>query len=157
MSHIGNVVKSFHVLVPNLDLDKDTIDSLEKQISMHDKSKYSKEEFIPYMDYFYPEDPDQEKDITSFNYAWLHHITVNKHHWNHWILIEDTGKPKALDMPLNYIIEMLCDWQSFSAKNPDSTAYNWYKKNKDKMIISDKTRNIIEKYILFLEEPILRT
>jgi hypothetical protein len=154
--HKRNVLKSFYVLAPHLDVSEEIIDALEEQISLHDQSKYNKEEFIPYLDYFYPEDPDAPKDEDSFKVAFCKHIHANGHHWQHWILIQDdTGKPEALDMPFNYVIEMLADWQSFSAKNPDSTAYNWYNGDHGKkMVLSDNTRSIVEKYIGFLKEPL---
>ena len=39
---------------------------------------------------------------------------------------------------------MLCDWHSFSYKNSESTANKWYNDNKDKMLLSDNTKKIIE-------------
>lgn len=49
---------------------------------------------------------------------------------------------------------MLCDWHSFSAKEKDSTAYAWYKENGPKMILSDNTRKLIDKYINYFKQPL---
>ena len=65
-----------------------------------------------------------------------------------WCLINDVDEPqiRPLDMPFKYIIEMLCDWQS-AGEHYGNTAYEWYNRQKDKMILSDYTRSIVEKYI----------
>ena len=49
-----------------------------------------------------------------------------------------------MDMPFEYVCEMLCDWSSFHYVNPESTANNWYNKNKKNMILSDETRELVE-------------
>ena len=46
-------------------------------------------------------------------------------------------------MPMESICEMLCDWSSFQFTGK-GTANEWYEKNKDKMILSDATRDIVE-------------
>ena len=66
----------------------------------------------------------------------------------------DSGEQVPLDIPEKYVIEMLSDWHSFSKKNPESTAYKWYNDNKDKMILSENTIKLIEKYIDLLKEPL---
>lgn len=48
----------------------------------HDESKYSIEEYDAYDAYFYG---PMSKDVKeNFNYAWLHHIHENPHHWQYW-------------------------------------------------------------------------
>ena len=58
-------------------------------------------------------------------------------------------------MPFEYVIEMLCDWQSFSERDPESTAWNWYENNGDNMMLSDNTRKIIKKYIKYFKDPLV--
>ena len=56
----------------------------------------------------------------------------------------------ALDMPMNYIVEMICDWWSFSWREGDLTEiFKWYDAHKDYMKLSVKTRDIVE-YILHI-------
>ena len=116
----------------------------------HDDSKISLEEYKAYDEYFYGD--KSHAVVKAFDQAWLHHIHNNPHHWQHWILFEDdpkTGKPyRALDMPDPYIVEMICDWWSFSFKSGDlKEIFSWYGEHKNKMILSDKTRKRVE-YIL---------
>lgn len=145
--HIDGVKKSYNeikdIVLTELNLIDNDISFLEDLINNHDKSKYDDEEFYPYLYYFYPSKEHKSND-NSFDYAWLHHIHNNPHHWQYWILKEDEGNVKLLDIPEIYIIEMLCDWHSFSYKNPESTANKWYNDNKDKMLLSDNTKKIIE-------------
>lgn len=88
------------------------LDILNENITMHDRSKYSDEEYIPYIEYFYG--TKSKKIDTEFNYAWLHHIHNNPHHWQYWVLKHDDKPEEALEMPYEYIIEMFCDHWSFS-------------------------------------------
>ena len=112
----------------------------------HDTSKYGVEEFDAYDKYFYGENrtADVEK---NFNLAWLHHIHNNPHHWQHWVLInDDPGKGMTiLDMPRNHIIEMICDWWSFSWNTGNLyEILKWYDQHKDYMKLSDNTRETVE-------------
>ena len=122
----------------------------------HDRSKYSKEEYEAYDEYFYPSDgsevgtdPERKK---AFNKAWLHHQNCNPHHWQYWCLIEgDTGKAKPLAMPIDAINEMVADWGAFAylSGNPNNLL-SWYGANKDKMILNDDTRNTVHSSVLVL-------
>ena len=69
------------------------------------------------------------------------------HHWQHWILInDDPDKAEViLDMPYNYILEMICDWWSFSWKTGKlEEIFTWYDAHKAYMKLSDKTRETVE-------------
>ena len=79
--HCENVKNAYEWLIKNNVIeDKNYLISI--RIFMHDDSKHSKYEFDQYADYFYGERTEQvNKD---FDYAWLHHIHCNKHHWQHW-------------------------------------------------------------------------
>lgn len=65
------------------------------QALVHDLSKLSFAEFFPYVKQFYGGTParDAEGKIISspeFNRAWLHHQHHNFHHWQSWILHQDS-------------------------------------------------------------------
>lgn len=124
-----------------------------KEVSLHDTSKYDDEEFYAYCNHFYPTE-DYPDDEEAFDVAWLRHQHLNPHHWQYWVLLKDSGGIVPQDIPLHHICNMLCDWGSFSAKDPDSTAYNWYHRNKNKMILSSTTRSIVEYLVEFLKEPL---
>ena len=114
-------------------------------ISSHDISKYSIEEYNAYDDYFYGEEHTEEVE-KAFNLAWLHHIHNNPHHWQHWVLINDDPDLgiMALDMPYDYIIEMIADWWSFSFKTGNLySMFDWFDEHVNYMILSDKTQKIV--------------
>ena len=111
----------------------------------HDQSKYDKEEYDAYDKYFYGN--RSYEVVQNFNYAWLQHIHKNPHHWQHWILINDDSDLGivALEIPLNYIIEMICDWWSFSWRSGDLyEIFDWYAKHRDGMQMNDTSRIIVE-------------
>jgi len=60
-------------------------------------------------------------------------------------LPEDNGGIKILDMPNNYILEMLCDWTGAGkALNSKISVKDWYLENKHKMQLSETTRLKVE-------------
>ena len=142
---------------------------------VHDFSKLLPYEFFPYMEYFY-NNPDNQPyfkllkkqktfnsdEITelhdlerkvynikrSFDYAWCKHQKKNPHHWQYWVLINDDGTLRPLEMPLVYRIEMYCDWFSAGMTiNGYDNTLNWYIKNRNNMVLAPKTRQWIEKKI----------
>ena len=117
-------------------------------ILSHDMSKYDPEEYDAYDKYFYGEQTTEVKD--AFNHAWLHHIHANPHHWQYWVLIEDDGerKPIGLMIPYEYVVEMICDWWSFSFKKGDLyEIFNWYEQHKGRMILHENTRELVEEIL----------
>ena len=129
------------------------LSELWTQLNHHDDSKYSDAEYHAYNDYFYGKERTPEIKL-NFNIAWNHHQKCNPHHWQYWILITDSGKIIPLPMPFKYIVEMLCDWHSFSRTDPQSTAYNWYTENSRNMMLHSDSIKIIEKLIVLFKEPL---
>ncbi len=151
--HISGVQKAYDMIKDNLELSELQLEELNNQIRQHDASKYEDEEFYPYLHHFYPSRAGADNE-ELYDRAWNHHQKCNPHHWQYWILQKDSGEQKILDMPENYIIEMLCDWHSFSIKNPESTAYKWWIDNQDKMKMSENTIDLVNKYIEYFKEPL---
>lgn len=118
----------------------------------HDASKYSKEEYEAYAEYFYPSDgskvgadPDR-KD--AFDKAWLHHQKCNPHHWQYYVLINDNDGIQALRMPLLDVYEMVSDWGAFAYLQKDGDKLrNWYAANRDKQIINKSTRKYVDSLV----------
>ena len=117
------------------DVDLDEFDAI---IEEHDDSKFSEEEFEPYAQKWFG---DKKK---SFEYeeAWKHHWMNNEHHPEYWL---------GEDMPYIYILEMICDWGSFSIAKEDFNElsdfyFNKAKDDPDKNL-SDATKEIIEDII----------
>lgn len=151
--HKDNVKKGFEWIktnLPELLIRMPDVD-YEFQIMSHDASKIKSDEYWAYDKYFYGGNRSHQV-VQDFNYAWLMHIHRNPHHWQHWVLINDEPNEGEviLDMPYNYIIEMICDWWAFSWKKGDLTEiFKWYDEHKDYIKLSDKTRknvqNILDK------------
>ncbi|WP_231687657.1 DUF5662 family protein [Bacillus sp. CHD6a] len=80
----------------------------------HDLSKFSSKEFVPYAKKFFSDRELSAEDEMKWKYAWLHHQNKNKHHAEYWVV--DPQNKTALPMPRKYLIEMVCDWRSFSRK-----------------------------------------
>lgn len=147
--HKANVFKGLEWIHENLHnvLEGCNYGALEQQIRYnHDASKSELDEYIAYDKYFYCGNRSY-KVCEDFNYAWLKHIHKNPHHWQYWVLVNDDPKEGiiALEMPYNYIIEMICDWWSFSWSKGDlREIFKWYDEHKDHMKLSSKTRKIVE-------------
>lgn len=148
--HKSNVRKGFYWIkehLPELINKCYHVEDLEHQIChMHDQSKDEPDEYEAYDRYFYGNNRSYAV-VQDFNYAWLRHIHRNPSHWQYWILINDDPDEGevVLDMPYNYIIEMICDFWSFSwSKGNLREVFNWYDEHKDYMKLSDKTRKEVE-------------
>ena len=86
------------------------------------------------------------KVVQDFRKAFLLHIKRNPHHWQHWILTNDDPNEEevAMDMPYEYILEMVCDWWSSSwAKGDLNEIFNWWEENEKYIKISVKTRQTV--------------
>ena len=83
---------------------------LYKQGLKHDLSKYSWTELVTGAKYYlgYKSPNSNERDTIGYSSAWLHHKGRNKHHWEYWIDFTSKGII-AIEMPINYVVEMFCD------------------------------------------------
>lgn len=162
-THIENVKRAWYeILRPQLMHTRNFTDRemfrIDEAVEHHDESKYNVYEFEPYCNHFYPDkDPDeklQKRWNDDFDFAWLHHQHCNPHHWQYWILRNDEDSRQILDMPFEQICAMLCDWHSFSAKDKESTAYNWYATHSHEMLLSSDTREIVEELLEYMKIPL---
>ena len=116
---------------------------------VHDMSKFMPCEFISYAKTFYkPDGSKQYVKSIQFDLSWLHHQHTNKHHWQYWLLKEDSGKIVPLPMDIKYLREMVADWIGAGlAINGKLDIEDWYEKNKDKILLHSADRYIVEYYI----------
>lgn len=97
---------------------------------MHDMSKFSPDEFIPYARYFYDNRSDINKGRDStgyykptdtrdkaFDFAWLLHQKRNRHHWQWWMTPLDESNKCDKNKYLWKVI-----FKQNSVKNVDSSA-----------------------------------
>lgn len=140
VDHCANVEKAYQWLVDH----KIVKNSFVHRIKNHDISKWSEEEYKAYDKYFYGKEKTPEVK-EAFNFAWLHHIHHNPHHWQHWVLINDDDGTKALEMPEEYVVEMICDWWAFSHKAGKLTEiFDWYKDHRSNMVLHKNTKTLVE-------------
>lgn len=153
--HLRNVAKGYEWIKENLPEILNG-ENCEWQVCYgHDHSKFGEEEYDAYDKYFYGTKTEEVKK--NFNLAWLHHIHHNPHHWQHWVLInDDPGEGMTiLDMPYNYIIEMICDWWAFSwAKGNLHEIFKWYDAHKEYMKLSPATRTTVEDILAKIKEKL---
>ena len=143
--HIAGVKKSFQWLCDHFEDIREKMDGRSWQIAEHDESKNGHEEYEAYDRYFYGNPSFKAKQ--EFNYAWLHHIHHNPHHWQYWVLQNDDDGEEVLEMPYHYVIEMICDWWSFSwSKGNLDEIFEWYEKHKD-MKLHPETRKLVEEIL----------
>ena len=154
--HKANVRKGFEWIkenLPELIIAIPGVD-YEHQICFgHDTSKSDPEEYDAYDAYFYGGNRSYEV-VQNFNKAWLRHIHHNPHHWQHWVLINDNPDEGEiiLDMPYNYVIEMICDWWAFSWLSDNlREIYSWYDEHKNYMKLSDRTRATVGDILLKIQ------
>ncbi len=172
--HIGNVQKGYEWIKENLS-DLVSVDNyfeetayygeLDEIIAKHDSSKRTKLpdadgyydlrcEYDAYANYFYGEQTEEVKQ--AFDRAWLAHIHANPHHWQHWMLQNDEDGLILLDIPYVFCIEAICDWWAFSWKeNKLDEIFSWYEKNREGILLSDKTRKTIESILDTLKKKLL--
>lgn len=136
--HKANVKKFADWLKENLPELFESIDVelFDEMIEEHDDSKFSEEEFEPYAQKWFG---NKEKTL-EYEEAWKHHWTNNEHHPEFWL---------GEDMPYIYILEMICDWGSFSMKSGDFKELSdfYYNKARD-----DEEKNLSENTKIIIEE-----
>lgn len=155
--HKANVRKGFEWLRENIPGIVENVPNLEWQICFnHDQSKTEPDEYDAYDAYFYGGNRSYQV-VQDFNYAWLLHIHRNPHHWQYWMLQNDDPELGGivLDMPMNYIIEMICDWWSFSwAKGDLTEIFKWYEERKNYIKLSEMTRGEVESILNLMKEKL---
>lgn len=148
------------------------------RLLVHDLSKFRPSEWRPYVAYFYgdgfTDKPRQKMTVepeafaskqrgerqAQFNRAWLLHLHRNDHHWQHWILHEDSGKTIVQLMPSNVALEMLADWIGAGTKvlkGPSmaeciAETVVWYAANYQRMMIRGIARAQVEQGLLTLND-----
>lgn len=139
------------------------------QLLIHDLSKLRPDEWRPYAEWFYGcrggswYDAGKESPLTphgedmraerksAFDDAWLLHQHRNPHHWQFWVLREDSGKVKVLMMPDKYRREMLADWmgagmaiRGHGLDQAITETRAWYEKTTEGRQLHLSTRTLVE-------------
>lgn len=139
---------------------------------VHDLSKLRPSEWSPYVEAFNgrgailrakrkashlnpKELAEAEKIQAAFDAAWLKHQRRNPHHWQYWVLQEDSGAIKELEMPLADMLEMLADWEGAgrAITGKAGTTPDWYERNRDKIRLHWRTRRLVDDALGYIEVP----
>jgi len=132
---------------------------------IHDWSKFRPSEFFPYAEHFYGKGRTIKsgRDKTgyykagdsgeeSFDFAWLLHQKRNRHHWQWWILPMDDRTTKLFDIGYRYLDELVCDWKGAGrAQKSKLTVLEYYRANREKIQLSNGTRNKLEILLHYLD------
>ena len=112
-------------------------------IEAHDMSKNDGDEYDATNAFLFgPESPEARE---NYRKAQLYHRHRNPHHWEFWILHTSNTPAMILDMEYPYIIEMICDWWSFSWETGDLfDIFDWYEEHKHNIKLSKKTKRTVE-------------
>lgn len=123
----------------------------------HDWHKFLPDEWFPYVRFFYGKkgEPTQRRDATgyykptdtgnsAFDFAWLLHQKRADHHWQWWVLPEDEGGVKVLEMSDVARKEMIADWRGAGKAQGSPNTWEWWEANKHKLQLHPTTRIWVE-------------
>ena len=125
----------------------------------HDLSKYSWTELRVGAKYYTgTRSPNAyERDEYGYSSAWLHHKGRNKHHFEYWVdFSPKTRTNQAVPMPLNYLVESLCDriaaCKVYKGKNyHDGSALDYFEKSSDSKLMHPQSAEILRGWMQMLE------
>ena len=140
-------------------------------LKIHDQSKFSRQEFMPYARYFFNDDGTPRKSASydsfddvsgtdieieyNFTLAWNHHLHLNDHHWQHWMFPDGYHKPMMVDagtmtedgvvkMPGICVLEMIADWMGASKAYTDSWDMSeWLENNMPRITLHPTTAEFL--------------
>jgi hypothetical protein len=115
---------------------------------VHDLSKFSPTEFFTSAKYYIGTGTPiaEERKDKGWSDAWVHHAYKNKHHWQRWLDISETGIT-PVRIPRKYVFEAFCDMVGASK------AYN-RKEFKKEMPLEYFKKNE-KSYIMHLDSSLL--
>lgn len=155
--HNANVRKAYFWIkrsLPEILIDIPGVD-YSWYIDFHDDSKTIPDEYNAYDEHLFGK---QTKETAQrYLRAKLDHRHRNPHHWEYWVLYTSDNPPVALDMEYPYIIEMICDWWSFSWQADDLfLIFDWYAEHKKYMRLSKRTKATVEDILDKLEAKLIK-
>lgn len=132
------------------------------RLIIHDWSKFLPSEWFPYVEYFYGDWTKRAEKLESdtliyeaFNVAWLKHQHRNAHHWQHWVLRQDSGNIEYLEVPLPTVREMVADWSGAGrAITGKWDVTSWYLKMHLSILLHPQTRKEVESILGCMTEDI---
>lgn len=131
---------------------------LYKQGILHDLSKYSPVEFCSGVKYYqgFRSPINKEKEVKGYSLGWLHHKGRNKHHWEYWLDNSSSGV-KAIEMPIPYVVEMVCDRIAASKtykkdQYTNTSALEYFINSYDHVLMHANTKALTKHLLAYLSE-----
>lgn len=134
---------------------------------VHDWTKFLPSEWFAYVENFYGRGAELRKFVApnfsarrergrlqaAFDRAWLRHQHRSPHHWQHWILREDSGAMFPVPMPLPCVFEMLADWEGAgrAITGRRGSPRGWYLANRHNIQLHPETREIVERTLAVID------
>lgn len=119
------------------------------QLLLHDLSKFYLSEFKDYAYAYYDEQGNSNYAYHSgIDKAWNLHQKRNKHHWQYWICLNNSGEYTFLDIPEVYLREMVADMLAMGESGVGDDSLTYFKKVKDSIIMKSCDKVYIEKLII---------
>lgn len=117
------------------------------QLLIHDWSKFLPSEWGPYAEWFYGHPGHKPEESPVFRAAWLRHQKRNPHHWQYWVIMEDSGRVEAMPMPRKYLLEMVADWRGANRAYGDQSMYDWYVESLPARQLHPDTKDEVERLL----------
>lgn len=116
----------------------------------HDRSKFSRAEWKPYVDNFFTYPIKDERPLAvreHFARAVNHHYFNNPHHWQYWLNPPVTGIT-CVQMPERYAKEMVADWAAAGrAITGKWDLQEWYVANRAYIKVHPETRALVDQLV----------
>lgn len=119
------------------------------QLIMHDMSKFRPSEFFPYARALYSKTgKSQWTDSDEFDKAWLLHQHRNKHHWQYWVVLNDSGTFTPVNPDIRYTKELVADYLAMTY-NPDikDSAIDFFDKIRDRIRLHPEALQNISRFL----------
>ncbi len=126
----------------------------------HDLSKYTPCEFWAGAKYYQGTRSPNEVEREKFGYspAWLHHKGRNRHHFEYWNDYNPaTKKVEPVEMPLRFVVEMLCDRLAASkiyqgANYTAAHPLDYFMRGKERRVIHPATSDLLEGWLTMVRD-----
>lgn len=126
---------------------------------IHDLSKFSPVEFLPSAKYFQGDKSPitAQKIAEGYSIAWLHHKGRNRHHWEYWTDFGRGGRVKSAEIPVRYVVEMVCDWIAAGKvygkeKWTQSEPLDYYYRHREARYFHSETEKLVMKLLRCIKD-----
>lgn len=159
--HKRNVQLAMNWMLTHLNLTDDPAMrcKLMHRAETHDDSKYLPDEYEAYDRYFYGDNPTDPETVDAYSKAWLVHIHRNPHHWQYWMLFHDEENIiEPIEMPFEYVVEMIADWWSFSWKaDRPGEIFEWaeWRLDQEEIMLHPKTKERVDSILAVLKAALM--